>query len=186
MRITKPNPHPSQTAAPTHHLTGEALARVLAALPPLLPHAPPEWHRSRQKKISKEIAAFHPVDAPQAWLAAEIVLFRHIAASEMGWARIKTNPPELARQRARGAARIMRAGDLMVHELRMQQKRPLPPAGPPTTSNPAPPPPNARHRRNAVHPDPHRALLPTSTQAPPTARTPRPPRPIAPPTDAIP
>ncbi len=60
MRITKPNPHPTQTAAPIHHLTAEALAHFLAALPALLPHAPPEWHRSRRKQITRQIAWLHP------------------------------------------------------------------------------------------------------------------------------
>jgi hypothetical protein len=186
MRITKPDPHPTQTVAPIHTLTGEALARVLAALPPLLPDAPPEWHRSRQKKTTREIAAFHAVDALQAQLAGQIVLLRHLATTEMAWARLQTLPPEIARLRARAAAGIMAAGDRTEHELRLLQKRPLPPAGAPTTNNPAQPPPNASLRRNAIRPEPHRAPAPPPTQAPPAhpARAPRPPRPATKPTRA--
>jgi hypothetical protein len=190
MRIAKPNPHPTQTAAPIHHLTGEPLACVLAALPPLLAHARPEWHRSRQRKISKEIDAFHPVNAQQAHLAGQIVLFRHIAANELAWARLQTRSPEAVRQRGRGAASLMRAGDQMLHQLHLQQKRPLLPPNPPTPKPPAPPPPSKSARSNPLHPDPARrapaaAVLP-ETRPSPRTRAAKPTRPTTPPTGATP
>jgi hypothetical protein len=188
MHITKPNPHPTQTAAPIHHLTAEALAHLLAALPALLPHAPPEWHRSRRKQITRQIAWLHPTDAFQAFLAGQIVVNQRLAHSAMRDACVRTHSPEHARRQGRMAAALMRSGDLLVHELRMQQKRPLPPAGAPTATN-APPPRTAPLRRKAVRPDPHRAPPPTPTQASPTARparTRRPPHPATKPTGAAP
>ena len=184
MRITKPNRHPTQTAAPTRHLTGEALARLLATLPPLLPHVPPEWRRSRQKKITKEIAALHLVTALQAHLAGQIVLFRHLATSEMAWARLQTIPPELARLRGHGAARIMRAGDLMVHASACSKNARCP--RPPPRQQQPPPRPRQPHRtaatpcaqtRTARYPQPS----PGDRPAPPG---PRPRRPTTPPTGA--
>jgi hypothetical protein len=184
MRITKPNPHPTQTAAPIHPLAGEALAHILAALPALLAHAPPEWHRSRQKNITKQVAAFHPVTAQQAYFAGQIVLFRHIAATEMARARALTKWPEAARQQGRAAARLMAAGDRVLHELRMQQKRPLPPPNPQTPKTSAPPAPSKPARSNPLHPEParHDAAAPSPTALPsPRTRAAKPTRPTAPP-----
>jgi len=118
-----------QGTAPTYHLSDAQLAPVLAALPPLLAHAPLDWHRSRQKKIVKEIAAFQPADALQARLAGNIVVLRHLAASAMSWANVRTNSPEQARLLGREAAMLMGAGDRLEHALRQQQKRVGPPPG---------------------------------------------------------
>ena len=118
-----------QGMTPTYHLSDAQLAPVLAALPPLLPHAPPDWHRSRQKKIVKEIAALQPADALQARLAGNIVVLRHQAASAMSWANVRTNSPEQARRLGREAAMLMGVGDRLEHALRRQRKRTGAPGG---------------------------------------------------------
>ena len=107
----------TQIATPTYRLSDDLLDRVQAALPPMVANAPLAWQRTRRKWIIKEIAALHPADALQAVLAGQIVMLRHLAASLMGRAGLRTTSLAQARQLGRTAAALMGTGERLERTL---------------------------------------------------------------------
>ncbi len=167
----KPPHRTPQPPTPTYRLTDDQLAPLLAALPPLLPHAPPDWHRSRRKQIIREIAWLRPADALQAHLAGQIVVLRRLADSQLRWACVHTNSPEQARRLGRFAAALIDAGDRLECELRRSQKNPRPPNHARTPERAAPPDKNAARSGRPPHPD-AAAAAPTPPAPPPRATPP--------------
>jgi hypothetical protein len=131
MSPTKPeiSPQVAQVATPTYPLTDDLLGSALAALPKLIPDAPPAWHRTHRKWVTKEIAAFHPRDAVQALLAGQVVVARHLAASLMGRAGLRATSLAWARRLGRIAAGLMRTSERTGLALRRVQKNATPPGG---------------------------------------------------------
>lgn len=177
MSLPKPKPpyRAPQPPTPTHRLTDAQLAPLLAALPPLLPHATPEWHRSRRKQIIREIAWLRPTDALQASLAGQIIVLRRLADSQLRWACLATNSPEQARRLGRFAAALIDARDRLQHELQRLQKNPRPPNHARTPERAAPPDKNAARSDHPPHPDTAAAAptppAPSPRATPPAART---------------
>ena len=119
----------TQVATPTYRLSDDLLDRVQAALPPMVANAPLAWQRTRRKWIIKEIAALHPADALQAVLAGQIVMLRHLAASLMGRAGLRTTSLDQARQLGRTAAALTGTCERLERTLRRRQKSAVPPGG---------------------------------------------------------
>lgn len=117
----------TQVATPTYRLSDDLLDRVQAALPPMVANAPLAWQRTRRKWIIKEIAALHPADALQAVLAGQIVMLRHLAASLMGRAGLRTTSLAQARLLGRTAAALAGTGQQLERELRRRRKNAVPP-----------------------------------------------------------
>ncbi len=109
-------------AIPTYQFTDDQLAPFLGVLPPLTAATRPNWHLSRRRRFHREIAALHPTDRLQRYIAVHLVVARLVVRNLMGRARARWNSPEEARWLGRQAARMMRIGDRLERALRREQK----------------------------------------------------------------
>jgi len=94
----------------------------VAVLPPLTAANRPDWQVSRRKRFRKAIAALHPTDRVQGYIAVRMVMLRHLVKNLTGRARARWNSPEDTRWLGRQAAKLMRTGDRLERALRREQK----------------------------------------------------------------
>jgi hypothetical protein len=108
---------------PPYHLDTDLLAAMFAAVPPPPPDAPMAWRQQRATRLVCKVAGMMPADAPQARIAAEIVIVREATEDSLAWA----NAPGLAveqvcRLRRTAAALLTSAATLERCLVRHQQK----------------------------------------------------------------
>jgi hypothetical protein len=64
---------------PHYHLNTDLLGETLRVLPPPPPNASTPWRHARITRLVQEIGGLMPADAPQARIAAQLVIVREIA-----------------------------------------------------------------------------------------------------------
>jgi hypothetical protein len=97
-----------RTAMPPYQLSTDLLAAMLAAVP-----APPQaatmaWRQVRAGRLVHEVAGLMPADAPQARIAAEIVIAREAADGSIA----RANAPGLAVEQV---CRLLRIGSVLLN-----------------------------------------------------------------------
>jgi hypothetical protein len=73
---------------PPYHLSADLLAAAFASIPPPPPDASQAWRQERAARLVQEIAGLMPADAPQARIAAQILIVRE--ATDDSFARVNT------------------------------------------------------------------------------------------------
>jgi hypothetical protein len=92
-----------RAAMPPYELSTDLLAAMLAAVPAPPAAATMAWRQERAGRLVQEVAGLIPADAPQARIAAEIVIAREAADGSIA----RANTPGLA---VEGAAAVGMAG----------------------------------------------------------------------------
>jgi hypothetical protein len=115
-----------RAAMPPYELSTDLLAAMLAAVP-----APPQaatmaWRQERAGRLVHEVAGLMPADAPQARIAAEIVIAREAADGSIA----RANTPGLAVEQV---CRLLRIGSVLLNSaavlertLVRHQQKPVP------------------------------------------------------------
>jgi hypothetical protein len=73
--------HPAEIirdTLPRYRLSADLLAAMFASIPAPLPHATTAWRQARVARLVREVAGLIPADAPQARIAAQIVIMREV------------------------------------------------------------------------------------------------------------
>ena len=111
---------------PPYSLSADLLAATFAAVPAPPPDATQAWRLERATRLVQEIAGLMPADAPQARIAAEIVIVREAADDTFAWA----NAPGLTVEQV---CRLRRTGSALTNSvatlertLARHQQRPVP------------------------------------------------------------
>jgi hypothetical protein len=111
---------------PPYQLSADLLAAALAAVPAPPPGATQAWRQERAARLVQEFAGLMPADAPQARLAAQILIVRE--ATDDTFAR--ANAPGLTVEQVcrlrRTAAALTRTASTVARELARRQQHPAP------------------------------------------------------------
>jgi hypothetical protein len=97
-----------RAAMPPYQLSADLLAAMLAAVPAPPPGATMAWRQERVARLVQEVAGLMPADAPQARIAAEIVIAREAADASFAQA----NTPGLAVEQV---CRLRRIASALTH-----------------------------------------------------------------------
>src|SRR5208282_423982 len=115
-----------RAAMPPYHLSADLLAAMLAAVPAPPSDATTAWRQERAARLVHEVAGLMPADAPQARIAAEIVIARE--AADASFAR--ANTPGLAVEQVcrllRIASTLMNSAAVLERSLARHQQKPAP------------------------------------------------------------
>ena len=111
---------------PPYHLSQDLLAATLLTIPPPPPEATAAWRQARLTRLIEEITAYHPADAAQARIAAQILVFRELADSIT--ARAHTGAPALEDlcRIARSTSELQRSATALERILARHQQKPVP------------------------------------------------------------
>jgi len=111
---------------PPYELSTDLLAAMLAAVPAPPPAATMAWRQERAARLVHEVAGLMPADAPQARIAAEIVIAR--GAADASFAR--ANTPGLAVEQVcrlrRIASVLLNSAAVLERSLVRHQQKPAP------------------------------------------------------------
>jgi hypothetical protein len=111
---------------PPYQLSADLLAAAFAAVPAPRPDATQAWRLERATRLVQEIAGLMPADAPQARIAAEIVILREASDDSLAW----SNAPGLAVEQAcrlrRTAAALTVSSTGLERLLARHQQKPVP------------------------------------------------------------
>ena len=111
---------------PPYHLSDDLLAGTCTALPPPPAGAPASWRHARLSRLVQEIAGFMPADAPQARLAAQIVVIREVTDDTFA----RSHAPELTVEQVcrlrRTAADLTRTAATLERAVARRQAKPAP------------------------------------------------------------
>ena len=161
------SPRVTPPAIPAYEFNDDQLVPYVAVLPPLTAANRPDWQVSRRKRFRKAIAALHPTDRVQGYIAVRMVMLRHLVKNLTGRAGARWNLPEDTRWLDRQAAKLMRIGDRLERALRREQKIAVRRGGGPAPASLDLPAEEAPSRNDAVQREP--ADLAGVAPAPPTA-----------------
>jgi hypothetical protein len=111
---------------PPYQLSADLLAATLAAVPAPPPDATVAWRLERVTRLVQEIAGLMPADAPQARIAAALVIVREATDDTFAWA----NTPGLTVEQV---CRLRRTGSALTNSvatlertLARHQQKPVP------------------------------------------------------------
>jgi hypothetical protein len=111
---------------PPYELSADLLAAAFASIPPPPPGATQAWRQERAARLVQEIAGLMPADAPQARIAAQILIVRE--ATDDTFARVNTpglTVEQICRLRRIGGALTVSAA-VLERVLWRHQQRPVP------------------------------------------------------------
>jgi hypothetical protein len=111
---------------PPYQLSADLLAAAFASIPPPPPDATQAWRQERAARLVQEIAGLMPADAPQARIAAQILIVRE--ATDDTFARVNTpglTLEEVCRLRRIGGALTVSAA-VLERLLARHQQKPVP------------------------------------------------------------
>jgi hypothetical protein len=129
-RMTPPTngitPEVIREMMPPYHLSADLLAAAFASIPPPPPDATQAWRQERAARLVQEVAGLMPADAPQARIAAQILIVRE--ATDDSFARV--NAPgltvdQICRLRRTGAA-LTNSVATLERLLARHQQKPVP------------------------------------------------------------
>ena len=119
-------PEVVRAAMPPYQLSTDLLAAMLAAVPAPPPDATMAWRQVRAARLVHEVAGQMPADAPQARIAAEIVIAREAADGSIA----RANTPGLAVEQVcrllRIASVLMNSAAVLERTLGRHQQKPAP------------------------------------------------------------
>ena len=111
---------------PPYHLDTDLLGAMFAAIPPPPPGASMAWRQARATRLVEELAGLMPANAPQARIAAEIVIVREAAEDSLA----RAGAPELAVQQVcrlrRTASALLASAAALERSLVRHQQKPVP------------------------------------------------------------
>jgi hypothetical protein len=111
---------------PPYQLSADLLAAALAAVPAPPPGATQAWRLERATRLVQEIAGLMPADAPQARIAAEIVIVREAADDTFAWANAPGLTVEQVCRLRRTAGALTVSAAALERTLVRHQQRPVP------------------------------------------------------------
>jgi hypothetical protein len=115
-----------RAAMPPYQLSTDLLAAMLAAVPAPPPDATMAWRQVRAARLVHEVAGQMPADAPQARIAAEIVIAREAADGSIA----RANTPGLAVEQVcrllRIASVLLNSAAVLERSLVRHQQKPAP------------------------------------------------------------
>ncbi len=111
---------------PPYQLSADLLAAAFASIPPPPPDATQAWRQERAARLVQEIAGLMPADAPQARIAAAILIVRE--ATDDTFARVNTpglTVDQICRLR-RTASALTNSSAVLERMLARHQQKPVP------------------------------------------------------------
>jgi hypothetical protein len=111
---------------PPYQLSADLLAAMFAAVPALPADATPAWRQERAARLVQEIAGLMSADAPQARIAAEIVILREATDDTLAWANTRGLTVEQACRLRRTAVALTGSVAVLERMLVRHQQRPAP------------------------------------------------------------
>jgi hypothetical protein len=111
---------------PRHRLGAYVLAAMFASIPAPLPHATAAWRQARVARLVREVAGLIPADAPQARIAAQIVIVREVTDDTFAQAGAPGTTVEQVCRLQRTASALMMSAAALECTLVRHQERPLP------------------------------------------------------------
>jgi len=111
---------------PPYELSADLLAAAFVSIPPPPRGATQAWRQERAGRLVQEIAGLMPADAPQARIAAQIMIVRE--ATDDSFARVNTpglTVEQICRLRRTGGA-LMNSAAALERILARHQQRPVP------------------------------------------------------------
>ena len=111
---------------PPYQLSADLLAAAFASIPPPPPDATQAWRQERAARLVQEIAGLMPADAPQARIAAQILIVRE--ATDDTFARVNTpglTVDQICRLR-RTASALTNSSAVLERMLARHQQKPVP------------------------------------------------------------
>ena len=111
---------------PPYQLSADLLAAAFASIPPPPPDATQAWRQERAARLVQEIAGLLPADAPQARIAAQILIVRE--ATDDTFARVNTpglTVEQICRLRRTGSA-LTNSSAVLERLLARHQQKPVP------------------------------------------------------------
>jgi hypothetical protein len=111
---------------PPYQLSADLLAAAFASIPPPPPDATQAWRQERAARLVQEIAGQMPADAPQARIAAQILIVRE--ATDDTFARVNTpglTVEQICRLRRTGSA-LTNSSAVLERLLARHQQKPVP------------------------------------------------------------
>jgi hypothetical protein len=111
---------------PPYQLSADLLAATFAAVPAPPPGATQAWRLERATRLVQEIAGLMPADAPQARIAAEIVIVREAADDTFAWANAPGLTVDQVCRLRRTAGGLTVSAAALELTLARHQQRPVP------------------------------------------------------------
>jgi hypothetical protein len=111
---------------PPYQLSADLLAAAFAAVPAPPPGATQAWRVERATRLVQEIAGLMPADAPQARIAAEIVIVREAADDTFAWANAPGLTVDQVCRLRRTAGGLTVSAAALELTLARHQQRPVP------------------------------------------------------------
>jgi hypothetical protein len=111
---------------PPYQLSADLLAAMFASIPPPPPDATQAWRLERATRLVQEIAGLMPADAPQARIAASLVIVRE--ATDDTFARVNTpglTVEQICRLRRTGST-LTNSSAALERMLARHQQKPVP------------------------------------------------------------
>ena len=113
-------------AMPPYQLSSDLLAAMFAAVPAPPPDATAAWRLERATRLIHEMAGLVPADAPQARIAAQIVIAREATDATFAWANGPGLTVDQACRLRRTAGALMNSTMALERTLARHQQRPVP------------------------------------------------------------
>ncbi len=113
-------------AMPPYQLSSDLLAAMFAAVPAPPPDATAAWRLERATRLIHEMAGLVPADAPQARIAAQIVIAREATDATFAWANGPGVTVDQACRLRRTAGALMNSTVALERTLARHQQRPVP------------------------------------------------------------
>ena len=111
---------------PPYHLSTDLLAGAVTALPRPPPNASAAWRQARLTRLVQEIGGLMPADAPQARIAAQIVVVREATDDTLARSYAPALPVEQVCRLRRTAADLARTAATLERGLARRQAKPAP------------------------------------------------------------
>jgi hypothetical protein len=111
---------------PPYSLSADLLAATFAAVPAPPPDATVAWRLERVTRLVQEIAGLMPADAPQARIAAALVIVREATDDTFAWANTPGLTVEQVCRLRRTAAALTVSAAALERTLARHQQKPVP------------------------------------------------------------
>jgi len=111
---------------PPYHLSADLLEGAVTALPPPPPDASARWRLARLTRLVQEIGGLMPADAPQARIAAQIVVIREATDDTLARSYAPALTVEQVCRLRRTAADLARTAATLERGLTRRQAKPAP------------------------------------------------------------
>jgi len=111
---------------PPYQLSADLLAAMFAAVRAPPPDATIAWRQERAGRLVQEMAGLMPADAPQARIAAQIVIVREATDDSFAWANAPGLTVEQACRLRRTAGALTNSAAALERTLARHQQKPVP------------------------------------------------------------